>query len=227
MSQATGTINTGSIGADLGQDELRKWVEEWTRFMVEIWVNRINGNRQEFGVKWEPIFDDRTSPSRHTWPHLNSAVKNTGLTFADPNLVAAGLNVTFQMPLYGLYVDMGVGAEFGLQKREGGRGMNRYGKGNPNKLGGKFLPGQPGMKMRREGGYEKWSPKREARQWFSAAWGRSVRALVDRLTADIGFNFARLFDDMNTLLQKEKKQMLVAAALRRKEYAKQQRRRHN
>lgn len=205
--------------------DMTQWVQGWTNLMVQIWEMRIRGNKSEFGVKWNEIYDRRTPPARHTWQHL---LENVGgshgiLSLNDPNQIAKGLTVRYSFALYGLYVDMGVGREFGLQSSEGGVGYDRYTKGTAHSMGGKFMPAQGGMSYSTDAnGHKHWRTPRQPRRWFSQAWSRSCIRLLQRLELNLDQQFVKTIDTMASVLNEETEARMKAAAAARRSYLSRQ-----
>lgn len=173
------------------QDTLKEWVELWADTMVDIWKAKLKalGTEKDWWVP-EQIYDDRTPPAKHTWEHLQQNVKLQNVIWNDPDTPIAGFTITHTFNLYGVWVDAGVGREMGSGKH----GMVR------NELG-QFLPNQKGMSVKRRGKLtEKWSPTRKAKHWYSTAYWRSCKKLLDEAADDYTLNFEWLMYDLQKSL---------------------------
>lgn len=134
-------------GPAVDPDAKRKWVEGWAKTMVDIWHDRI--------AKVRAI---------DTYNLFNS-VSEVGLT-ADTNFDV--LRLVHEFLLYGIYVDIGVGREFGGE---------RYTENT-------FSGNKRGQLVR--------DVVRKPKPWFSASYYASVMAMKEFMSKNYGDEFVMM-----------------------------------
>lgn len=142
--------STDGRGPAVDLDAKRKWIEGWSKTMVDIWHERIS--------KVHAI---------DTYNLFNS-ISEVGMS-ADSNFDV--LRLMHEFVLYGIYVDIGVGKEFGGE---------RYTENQ--------LTGEKRGQLVRE-------VVRKPKPWFSASYYSSVMAMKEFLAKQYGDEFVLMVTD--------------------------------
>lgn len=137
-------------GPAVDSEAKRKWVEGWSKTMVDIWHDRIS--------KVHAI---------DTYNLFNS-VSEVNIS-ADANFDT--MRLIHEFALYGIYVDIGTGKEFGGERYE----ENTF-------------TGEKRGQLVRE-------VNRKPKPWFSASYYASVMAMKEFLAKSYGDEFVLMFTD--------------------------------